>query len=375
MTRLPAMTYGGDDPNGFMTMPQVVDFVDAYAAAIDAPVHTNTRVKRVSRTDAGYVVTTNRDVLTCASVVIATGPANRANVPSIAAAIPRSVAMVTPLTYRSPASLDDSGVLVVGASASGVQLADEIHRSGRPVTISVGEHVRLPRVYRGRDIFWWMDSAGVLTESYDEMDDLVRARHVPSPQLVGAHGRSLDLNTLADLGVEVVGRLGGWRDNVAQFSGGLANTCRLADLKMNRLLDRFDRWANSFPNDIAVPADRRTATRTSPDAPLEVDVFKRGIRTIVWATGFRPDYSWLDVPVVDRNGRIRHNGGVVDESPGLYLLGGNLLRTRRSSYIAGAEADSDNVAAHLHQHLGRYRLTGSSLRSVEGPIAVLQEQQ
>ena len=135
-------------------------------------------------------------------------------------------------------------MLVVGASATGVQLADEIHRSGRPVTLSVGEHVRLPRTYRGRDVLWWMDASGVWNQRYDEIDDLTRARRLPSPQLVGTPERTtLDLNALGAAGVEIVGRLAAVRDGRALFSGGLRNQFALADLKMDRLLDTFDEWA------------------------------------------------------------------------------------------------------------------------------------
>ena len=352
-SHLPGMRYDGDDPDGFMAVPEVVAFIDSYAAAINAPVQTRTTVTRVAASPSGFQVTTDREVWDCATLVIASGAANIANVPSIGAAVPSSIDVVTPMTYRSPDCLDKRGVLVVGASATGIQLADEIHRSGRPVTMSVGEHVRLPRTYRGRDIFWWMHTAGVLDERHDEVDDLVRARHVPSPQLIGSpEHRSIDINTLAQLGVRVVGRLGSIQDGLAQFSGGLANTCRLADLKMNRLLQRFDDWADGKDTD-AVEAPHRFEPTSVPSAPtVEIDLRHEGIGTIVWATGYRPDYAWLDVPVLDRKGRIRHHGGIVRDAPGMYVLGQNLLRTRRSSYIAGAEQDSCALADHLHQHLG-----------------------
>jgi putative flavoprotein involved in K+ transport len=260
--------------------------------------------------------------------------------------------MVTPLTYRSPECLDQGGVLVVGASATGIQLAEEIHRSGRPVILSVGEHVRLPRTYRGRDVFWWMDAVGVLDERHDEIDDVVRARHVPSPQLIGSPDhRSIDLNSLGQLGIAVVGRLGSIQDGVAKFSGGLANTCHLADLKMNRLLQRFDDWASGNETDVVEPPHRFEPTSVASSPTIEIDLRRRGIGTIVWATGFHPDYGWLDVPVLDRKGRIRHHGGVVHEAPGMYVLGHNLLRTRRSSYIAGAASDTCELAAHLQEHL------------------------
>ena len=351
-SRLPGLSYDGSDADDFMTVPEVVAFIELYAAAITAPVQTGTMVIRVAATSTGYAVTTDRGDWKCATVVIASGATNLANIPSMAAAVPGSIDMVTPLTYRSPEALSERGVLIVGASATGVQLADEIQRSGRPVTLSVGEHVRLPRTYRGRDIFWWMDAAGVLDERHDEVDDLVRARHVPSPQLIGTpEHRSIDLNTLAELGVQIVGRLCAIQDRVAQFSGGLANTCRLADLKMNRLLNRLDTWADSSEADVHDPPQRFDPTSV-PSAPtLEIDLHKQDISTIIWATGYRPDYSWLDVPVLDRKGQIRHDGGIVSNAPGMYLLGGNLLRSRRSSYIAGADQDTYELAEHLHAYL------------------------
>ena len=154
-------------------------------------------------------MTTSDGEIACRAVVIASGACNRPSVPKLSAAVPAPVGQLTPFDYRGPGQLPDGGVLVVGASATGVQLAAEIQRSGRPVTLCVGEHVRLPRLYRGRDVLWWMDAAGVWDQRYDEVDDLSRARRLPSPQLVGTPERAtLDLNALTALGVELVGRLG-----------------------------------------------------------------------------------------------------------------------------------------------------------------------
>jgi putative flavoprotein involved in K+ transport len=352
LTRLPGAAYEGCDRDGFMTVPELVTFVGSYATAINAPVHTQTTVTRVAGTSSGYEVTTDRGIWHCTTLVIANGASSLPNVPALAAAVPGSIDTLTPLTYRSPESLSDRRVLIVGASATGVQLADEIQRSGRPVTLAVGEHVRLPRTYRGRDIFWWMDAANVLDERYDEVDDLIRARHVPSPQLIGSpEHRSIDLNSLGRLGVQMVGRLCGMQDGVAQFSGGLANTCRLADLKMNRLLNRFDIWADSSESDIDEPPHQFEPTSVPSSPTLEIDLEADDVGTIIWATGYRPDYHWLDLPVVDRKGHIRHTGGIVSSAPGMYVLGGNLLRTRRSSYIAGADEDTYALANHLHAYL------------------------
>jgi putative flavoprotein involved in K+ transport len=209
----------------------------------------------------------------------------------------------------------------------------------------------MPRSYRGRDIFWWMDAVGVLDERYDEIDDIIRARHVPSPQLVGSDDHhTVDIASLRARGVRVVGRVGRIHDGVAQFSGGLANTVRLADLKLDRLLDRFDAWAET--NDDGFSEPTRAAPTVVDDAPLlELDLAREKVGTIVWATGYRPDYSWLDVPVLDYKGRLSHDGGVVTKSPGLYVMGTSLLRRRRSTYIGGARQDSEELAEDLAGYL------------------------
>lgn len=348
-TRLPGMAYDGGDPDGYMTSPEVADFVERYARLVAAPVHTGTTVTRVGPSGRGYEVETDQGTWTCASVVIASGAHHTAVVPPVAAAVPPSIRQMTATDYRRPEQLDDRGVLVVGASATGAQIADEVRRSGRDVTLAVGEHVRLPRRYRGRDIFWWMDRAGVLDQRDTDVDDLVRARHVPSPQLVGSpDGRSVELNALGDAGVRLVGRLAAVTERSLQFSGGLTNPCTLADLKMARLLSQLDEWASESRADVD-DVERFEPTRLPATPVLELPVDEVG--TIIWATGYRPDHSWLDLPVLDRRGRVRHDGGVVVDAPGIYLLGGNLLRRRRSSYISGAEADTAELAECLHRHL------------------------
>jgi putative flavoprotein involved in K+ transport len=351
-SRLPGLRYEGPDPDGYMTMGEVIEFVERFAKVSGAPVRTGVNVTSVRRTDDGYQVMTGGGEIRCRAVVIPSGAGNRPAVPPFSEAVPSSVEQVTPFDYRGPAGLPDGGVLVVGASATGVQLAAELKRSGRPVTLSVGEQVRLPRTYRGRDVLWWMDVSGTWDQRYDEVDDLARARRLPSPQLVGTPERTtLDLNTLTALGVEPVGRWAAVREGRALFSGGLRNVFALADLKMNRLLDTFDDWAGTNGRDAEVDPPERFAPTRVPESPrLGLDLRSGEIAAIVWATGFRPDYSWLDVPVVDAKGRLRHEGGVVD-SPGLYALGLPVLRRRKSTFIHGIEDDAREVIDHLARHL------------------------
>jgi putative flavoprotein involved in K+ transport len=354
LSGLPGFAYDGEDPDGFMTMPEVIGFIGRYSSAIDTPLRTGTTVTVVRSVEGGYRVTTDDGVWEAPTVMLASGGFNLPHVPDIAVDVPESVEVISPLDYRRAEQLPAGRVLVVGASATGIQLADEIHRSGRPVTLSVGEHVRMPRVYRGRDVMWWMSMTGVLDERYDEIDDLVRGRNIPSPQLVGTPDHAtLDLNALTRQGVELVGRLGAIRDGVALFSGSLRNVCSLADLKLGRLLDRLDEWAlgSGVDGDVE-PPHRPEPTRVDAKPRLTLDLRSGEIATIVWATGFRPDYSWLHVPVLDRKGRLRHDGGVVTSAPGMYAIGLNFLRRRKSSFIHGAEDDARELTDHLAAYLG-----------------------
>ena len=353
-SRLPGYGYDGGDPDGFMSMPEVIAFITGFAAVAAAPVRTQTTVTAVRATDDEYQVLTTAGEFRCRCLVIASGACNIPQVPAVRQAVPTSVTCVTPMDYRHPGQLPEGGVLVVGASATGVQLADEIHRSGRPVTLCVGEHVRMPRSYRGRDVLWWMEASGVWNQRYDEIDDLSRARGLPSPQLVGTPERTtLDLNVLTGRGVALAGRLAAIRDGRALFSGGLRNQFALADLKMERLLETFDDWARAERRDADVGAPERfEPTRVPPSSPLQLDLAGGGITSIVWATGFRPDYGWLEVPVIDRKGHLQHDGGVTD-APGLYAIGLPVLRRRKSTFIHGAEDDARDLVDHLAGHLAR----------------------
>ncbi len=350
--KVPGHRYSGNDPDGFMAVSQLIDFINEYAAVTSAPVETNTAVTAVRLYDGEYRLTTQDTEWQCRAVVIASGACNIPSIPAVAELVPANIETITPHQYRSPVQLPPGGVMVVGASATGLQLAEEIHQTGRPVTIAVGEHVRMPRIYRSRDILWWLDRVGIADERYDEVDDVVRARRLPSPQLVGTPDKTtLDLNAMTDKGVKLTGRLMGFNNDVAYFSGSLKNVCALADLKMNRMLNTIDEWVEDYDDaSLYDPRQRFDSTRVEDSPPLTLDLKHEGIQTILWATGFRPDYSWLDVPVLNYKGMIRHDGGVA-ESPGMYVIGLPVLRRRKSSFIHGVEDDARDLNEHLANYL------------------------
>jgi putative flavoprotein involved in K+ transport len=350
-SRLPGWHYRGDDPDGYMTAAEVVGHLEGYRRSFDAPVRPRTTVLAVRSTPSGFTVTTDHDQWRCRGVVIATGAASTPRIPALARELPPTVAQLVPTRYRNPDRIGEGRVLVVGASASGVQIADELARSGRAVTLAVGEHSRLPRMYRGRDIHRWLDAIGQLDERHDEIDDLARARRQPSLQLVGSpQRRTLDLNALSGIGVELVGRFVGVTGHTAQLSGSLAAVCASADLKQGRLLDRIDAFAaaTGLAGEVG-PPHRPRPTVVGP-APTALDL--RSVGTVVWATGYAPRYPWLDPGLLDGRGAVRHDGGVLPE-PGMYVLGLPFTRRRKSTFLDGFGPDAEELAAHLAAHLDR----------------------
>ncbi len=350
MSRLPGHRYDGNDPDGYMTTAEVTGFLTGYGSRIDAPVRIDTAVQSVVSVDESFRVTTTTGSIDSDAVVVATGACSNPHIPAIANELPPHVHQLTPIEYRNPESIGSGRALVIGASASGAQIADELRRSGRDVVLAVGDHVRLPRTYRGMDIHWWMDTVGLHDERYDDMDDIVRARRVPSLQLVGTpEKRTLDLNALHAAGVQLVGRFAGVAGVTAMFSGSFANFCAAADLKLGRLLDLVDEYATAHGLDAELGPPERPDRTTVPVADTALDLAT--IDTVIWATGFRPDYPWLESDLLDRKGAIRHDGGVMTR-PGMYVLGLPFTRRRKSSFIDGVGPDAIDLSAHLARHLG-----------------------
>ena len=360
MSRLPAWSYPGPDPDGYMTAPELVGLLEDYAGSFTAPVHENTTVELVEASGGGLRVVTDQRTWLARNVVVATGTENRPYLPPAASGIDPEIHQLTASRYRGPDQVP-GGVLVVGASASGVQIADELRRAGRPVLISVGRHARLPRRYRGRDILWWMDRAGVLGQAIDQVHDARSARRAPSMQLSG-RGYPVGLDALAAGGVRLAGRLVAADGRRLSFADDLPATIGGAQARMERVLRTIDGYLAHRGGEDAVPADL-PATFPAPAGPVELDLRRAGISTVIWATGYQPAYPWLRVPVLDRHGQVTHHRGVTNV-PGLYVVGLRFQYRRTSSFIDGVASHARFVATHVMMR----RMTARA-RAAAGPDA------
>jgi putative flavoprotein involved in K+ transport len=346
LSRLPGWRYAGSEPDAFMSAGEFVGYLCDYARSFDAPVRSHTLVTRVERSGPGFAVHTDDAMWSAGSVVVATGYHNRAQVPDLATGLSPDIAQLTAAGYRSPASLPDGGVLVVGCSASGAQIAHELARAGRRVMLATGGHTRLPRRYRGRDIMWWLDRIGSLDRTIDQVPDPAGARAEPSLQLAGtAEGHRLDLDILRRAGVQPLGRLRTLDGTTAGFADDLPATVGVAQRRLHRLLAEIDAFAAAVPGTAAGRPDPPPAI-TVPAGPSRVDLRRAGVSSVVWATGYRPWYPWLKVPVLDAGGRIVHRRGVT-EVPGLYAIGLRFQHRRNSTFVDGARHDAGYLADRI----------------------------
>jgi putative flavoprotein involved in K+ transport len=369
MSRLPGWWYGGPDPEGYMSAGRFVRHLVRYAESFDAPVLPGTTVVDLSRSGDGYRVVTNRSTWHARHVVVATGPHGRPNVPPALEHLDRvgDARVLTSNRYRNPRQLAPGGVLVVGASSSGAQIADELARAGRRVVLAVGGHTRMPRRYRGMDVFWWMETTGRLARTIDEMPDPAAARRETSLQLVGrngpeSYGRDLDLATLQARGVRLVGRVEGVDGHTVHLGHDLAGTVAAADRKMHRFLDTVDGYVHrSGLTHEVLPAVRPRPVDVPP-TPERLDLPAERIGTVLLATGFRPDFPWLRLPVLEPDGSIRQNRGVTP-APGLYVVGQRFQHRRDSGLIDGARHDARAVVAHL---LGSSERASAGRQGLEG---------
>jgi len=353
MTRLPGFSYRGPDPDGHLSARRLVRHLEAYAASFRAPVLSSTGVRQLAGGSDGYRVDTEGGSWRTPSVVIATGPGELPHLPGPMWRPDQGLRVVPASAYRNPDLLPPGGVLVVGASSSGVQIADELARAGREVVLAVGRHTRVPRSYRGMDIYWWLERTGRLARTIDEVADAVAARREPSLQLVGRGDgddllQDLDLGTLQARGVRLTGRLAGIDGTAVQLQDDLRHSIGDAERRLERLLDSVDRHIDEHGLTAEVWPAQRPRPVHIPAAPTSMGLRAEGIGTVLFATGYRPHHPWLQVPVTAADGSIVQYRGVTP-APGLYVVGQRFQHRRDSSFLDGARHDAAAVVGHLRR--------------------------
>jgi putative flavoprotein involved in K+ transport len=374
--RFPGLEFAGLDPDGFASREQVADYFVAYAEKIGAPIRCGVEVTSVRRNAGrpGFRVETSDGVIEARYVVAATGPFQRPVIPPI---VPDDAGLleIHSSSYRNPRQLPDGAVLVIGAGSSGVQIADELQKSGRQVYLSVGPHERPPRRYRGRDFVWWL---GVLGK-WEAATPPAGAEHVTIAVSGARGGHTVDFRDLAASGIKLVGLTVSFDNGTVRFAPDLGDNIASGDANYLSLLNEADAYIERNGLDLPEEPD---AHLLGPDPEcvtspiLELDLARAGVTSIVWATGFAADYSWLQVGAFDENGKPRHQRGVASE-PGVYFLGLPWQSRRGSSFIWGVWHDAKYLADHIQMQRG-YLGYGSAeidaLASAEGDVAKNIEQ-
>jgi putative flavoprotein involved in K+ transport len=360
MSRLPGHSYRGPDPAGFMRATEVGSYLRSYAALSAAPVIEGVEVVSVRRGAGRYRVATTAGTWTAVSVVLATGWCDLPHVPGLASRLDSRIMQLTPAAYAAPQALPDGGVLVVGASATGVQLADELAAAGRRVALAVGSHSRLPRTYRALDICWWLDAMGVFDSALAGHPRPAAARREPSLQLSGRPGgHDVGLPALQARGVVLTGRLTGIDGRRVRLAQDLPVTTREADARLRRLLRRIDVFAERSGIATETGPAEPDGTVRAHGALAELDLRRAGYRAVIWATGFRRSYPWLHVPVLDDNGDISHLNGTT-ASPGLHVIGMRWQTRRSSTFLDGVRHDAAIVVAKVLKDLHARRTSVGS---------------
>lgn len=344
--RFPGMEFSGIDPEAFPAKEAVADYFVAYAKKIEAPVRCGVEVTAVQRNvgRSGFRIDTSEGAIEADSVIAATGPFQRPVIPPVVPA-DAGVVQIHSNAYRNPDQLPEGAVLVVGAGSSGAQIADELLRAGRRVTLSVGPHERPPRAYRGRDFVWWL---GVLGK-WDMAAPAPGTEHV-TISVSGAYGgHTVDFRRFAGRGMTLVGLTQAFEDGVLRFAPDLADTIAQGDASYLALLDEADAFVTRNGLDLPEEPQARDI-EADPDCLrdpiLELDLAAAGVSAIIWATGFAVDYGWLKVDAFDEKGRPKHVRGVSAE-PGVYFLGLPWLSRRGSSFIWGVWHDAKFLADHI----------------------------
>lgn len=343
---LPGMAYGGDDPDGFALHGDIVAFIEAYAARIAAPVRigVNVEVLRHDTEGKGYRLETSDGPMSTRNVVVATGPFQRARLPATASQISPSIFQTDAIRYKSPKSLPDGAVLVVGSGSSGSQIADELLRSGRRVYLSLGRHRYVPRRFRGRDIIWWFDALG----RFDVPVDTFPNRNYPPPTVMTGVDGGYDLcpRRIGSDGAILLGRVVGMADGHIRLADDANQLLNQADMSCTE----FILAAKALGDNMGLPPidDEVPSLKAGPPVRsiLSLDLKDVGVTSIIWTTGYSLDFGWIKLPVLDTHGQPLQNRGVT-RYPGLYFLGLHWMHTFRSGLLSYVGQDAAFLAEHI----------------------------
>jgi putative flavoprotein involved in K+ transport len=341
--RLPDFSFPHDDPDAFATTSEILSFIEAYAAFVDPPIRCGVAVTRLHRDGDGFLAETRDGAIVARNVVVATGPYQRPLTPDLLRDEPGLI-QVHASRYANPEKLPEGAVLVIGGGASGAQIADELSRAGRRVFLAIGEHTRMPRRYRGRDLTWWFETLHL----FDMLPEQRTTR--VNPSISGAYGgRTIDFRDYVDEGITLLGRVTAARDGVLDIADGLAAHLAQGDLVYSFLLDMMDEYVRKRGLDL--PEDAAARARR-PDPPCvtspirKLDLRAENINAVIWATGYGLDFGWIDIPVFDARGEPLHRGGI-SEVPGLYFLGLQWLSRMKSAFLSYVGDDAADLADHI----------------------------
>lgn len=345
---LPGWEYSGDNPDGFAHWSEILAVIEAYAERTRAPVREHTEVLDLRADADGFLLSIGQGTIRAGSIVIATGPFQRPRIPELAARMPPSVLQVDPTHYRSPDDLPDGAVLVVGSGASGCQIADELMRAGRTVFLSVSRHRRVPRRFRGKDVYWWLDRLGRFAQTIDSFPE---RQWPPSTVVTGVDGGyDVDIRQMAGDGVNVLGRVLAVSGGTLKLAPNAGDILDEADSAFAAFVDGAREYAEAHPDldldaeDIAAPGAHHTSVANIGS----LDLKRENVATIVWATGYEYDYGWLHAPVLDDRGRPLQQRGV-SAVPGLYFLGLHWMHTFRSGLFSGVGSDAEYLARRINE--------------------------
>jgi putative flavoprotein involved in K+ transport len=337
---LPGLSYATDEPEGFAHKNEVVRFIESYCAFVAAPVRLGVEVSALRAHPSGFELSTSQGPLLAANVVVATGPYQRPRLPDVQRDLPARLPQLHASEYRNPAALPEGAVLVVGSGASGCQIADELQESGRRVFLSVGHHRRLPRRYRGRDVFWWRRELGEWDQTVDTTPP---ERRRTSPLVTGVHGGyDVDLRQSSARGVGLLGRIAGAADGRIAFAPDLECLLQEGDAAYREFIAASDALAPEREG-LAAPEPARERLAPALTGLETLDIEAEGIAAVIWATGYEVDFGWIEFPIFDGRGRpLQYRGA--SSVPGLYFLGLHFMHKLKSSLVSGVGEDAEHIA-------------------------------